>query len=78
MVHVYVQTTLSCPYIHIPKKFMPFSLQLTNLDAQSPSNNPPKVTTKFTNMVVKLLEPPPSITLCKFKGVGILYQFSTA
>lgn len=57
---------------------MPFSLQLTNLDAQSPPNDPPKVTTKFTNMVVKLLEPPPLITLCKFRGVGILYQFLTA
>jgi len=28
------------------KQIMPFSLQVTNLDAQSPPNNPPKVTTK--------------------------------
>jgi len=48
------------PHYHViifisQKKIMPFSLQLTNLDAQSPPNNPPKVTTKFTNMVVKVV-----------------------
>jgi hypothetical protein len=50
-----------------------FALKETSFATTSPSNNPPIVVTKFINMVVRLLDPPPSMTYCKFRSMGTIY-----
>jgi len=47
----------------------------TIFNATSTSNNPQQVAIKFTNMVVKLSQPPLSMTFCKMRNMDTLLQF---
>jgi hypothetical protein len=65
------------PYLQTLDKITPSAPKQTNLNAKSPLDNPKKMWTRFINMIVRLLDSPPLVTICKFKSKDTLLQFST-
>jgi hypothetical protein len=59
MVHVFLFIGLSHQSSSLGKKITPFAPNNINFNAKSPSNSPPKVVRKSTNIEVNLLDPPP-------------------
>jgi hypothetical protein len=74
MGHVFLWNVLS-PYLQTLKYNHIIHAKATQLRNQL--NNPPKVATNLTCILVWLSNPPPSMTLCILKNKGTLLQFLT-